>query len=188
MPFPVMDAEQIRDVKTFLSGLTNDKLRKGILFPTGLPNWVPIMVPSTKPGSGGPASVGFQFWFGLAPEVLHMPIDMAIYAPAEPLSGVRLPLAILHVDQNDHAGHPICSSINNMIFDGASDTSPWYGNMIVLLFSPETSSLESVPEWLHDYVAETAIDFVRTMSSAKRSGRRVPTSKYQLSVSPAMLL
>ncbi|KAK7000648.1 hypothetical protein R3P38DRAFT_3285486 [Favolaschia claudopus] len=151
-----MDAEHIRDVKTFLSG-TSDRLRKGILFPNGQPNWVPVLVPATTSGAHGPASVGFQFWFGLAPEVLHMPIDMAIYAPLEPSSGVRLPLAILHVDQNDRAGHPVCNSVNNLINEGASDASPWYGNVLVLLFAPETSSLESVPEWLHEYVAETAI-------------------------------
>ncbi|KAK7033848.1 hypothetical protein R3P38DRAFT_3264437 [Favolaschia claudopus] len=188
MPFPVMDAEHIRDVKTFLSGMTSNRLRKAILFPNGQSNWVPVLVPATTSGGDGPASVGFQFWFGLAPEVLHMPIDMAIYAPLEPSSGVRLPLAILHVDQNDRAGHPVCNSVNNLINEGASDASPWYGNVLVLLFAPETSSLESVPEWLHEYVAETAIDFVKTMYKAKRSGRRLPVSKHQLSISPAMLL
>ncbi|KAK7035963.1 hypothetical protein R3P38DRAFT_3183770 [Favolaschia claudopus] len=166
MVFPVINAERLEEVKR-----TGGIRRRGLLFPTGEKDPSIVTVPTTERPAVGPAGITFQYCFGLVQEVASMPIDMAIIAPTEWLTGVYPPMAVLHVDQNQREGHPLCMSVNDALNEGTSDASVWYGNVLVFPFCTRTGMLQSLPEFLDNWAATVAMqDWLR----AKRQGGRLP--------------
>ncbi|KAK7001031.1 hypothetical protein R3P38DRAFT_2796519 [Favolaschia claudopus] len=158
MAFPVMNAERLEEVKLYLSTLpTGGIRRRGLMFPTGEKDPYIITVPTTAQPAIGAAGIAFQYCFGLVQEVVSMPIDMAIIAPTEWLAGAYPPMAILHVDQNQREGHPLCTSVNDALNEGTSDPSVWYGNVLVFPFCTQTGMLQSLPESLDNWAAIIAM-------------------------------